>query len=1480
VKNVRLNDVSITGADVIGSVAGYNRGLIESCYVTDATVTGVTSTGGVSGTNFNGTVKNCFVNKVIISGTTNVGGLTGANETGSTVQSCFAIDGAVNSSTAAAAQYGGGITGINNGGTVENCYATVNVRGNSVGGITGNNSNSGIVRHCYAIGDVTSIGSGYYAGGVAGYNNGGTIQYCVALNLLVTSSVNVSSNIARIVGVSEGSGANLNNNYARTDMTLQYNFNGSAGTNVTVAAGPTNKHGADATSANYHDGAWWSGTLTFNAASWSLANGRLPWLEGFTGITQNPKVKTNEGDGTAGNPYKVATRADLLNVGRSATGWTVGAHYEQIADIDLGGVVWSTIGSNSVLFTGSYNGGGFTIYNLAITGSSSYQGLFANIGAAGVVKNIRLTGVDITITGANDYVGSIAGQNAGTVESCHVSNINVSGRNYMGGVAGNNTGTVTSCYVNNATITGSGNDIGGVAGRNALTVRYCYASGITVSGDSNVGGIAGNLNVNAATVQNCFAVGGTVTASIAITPRFAGGIAGSNTGVVENCYTTVNVVGNRAGGVVGANNYQVRNCYATGSIAATGTANLTPRAGGLVAENNSGGSMQNNVALNKSATTTHTSPTAGRVAGYNAGTLTGNYARLDMVVQYNNGVNITPVNDPTGIHGGDASATDYHSGGWWSGTVGGGFNTSAWSLASGRLPWLNGFPGITQSPAVTGSIGTPDNPILVATTADLVKVGKDPANGWTLSACYVQTASINLGGVYDWEPIGTNTAGSQFTGSYDGADFAINNFTSQHTTANYRGLFGYIGTGGVVKNLRMNNVAVAGADYVGGVTGYNNGTIESCHVNNASVTGNNNVGGIAGQNNATVKQCYVNVNTTGIRGNNYVGGVTGINGNVSGVIVQNCIAVGDTVAAATGSVNVYAGGISGYNYTSVIENCYITVNVKGYTAGGVAGYNGGTVRHCYITGSIAASGSSGARAGGVVGNQANSGAVQNNVALNKSVVTSTGTSASVGRITGNNPGAGSTLTGNYARIDMTVQHTFNGVYGVHSDVAPNIAGQHGADITSDDYYAASWWSGSAVNFNLPSWLPVNNRLPWLAGFPDVNQNPTVTPNPGDGSTAYPFKVANATDLGKIGNTAVGWPLSYHYLQTADINLNNAEWAPIANNSPTSNRLTGSYNGDDFIIRNLSITGNVDYRGLFGFIGVGGLVRNVRLQQVNITGKDYLGAIAGYNYGTIQNCSVTDETITGSNQHIGGITGYNNSNSAIIYCYVSNVSITGQTNVGGISGYNNSSSAMVQNCFAVNGTVTGGNPTGAYCYGGGISGNNSGGMIENCYSTVDVNGNRVGGITGNNTGTVQYCYSTGDIATTGGPTPYTGGVVGGNSGTASVRNCVALNKWVTTSATSATNVGRVAGYSTATLSANYAREDMSLRYNAAFPLGIITPVSDESGIHGADISSANYLSAGWWSGTATFNPTEWSLANGRLPWLNGFPGVTQNPTVVP
>ena len=218
-------------------------------------------------------------------------------------------------------------------------------------------------------------------------------------------------------------------------------------------------------------------------------------------------------------------------------------------------------------------------------------------------------------------------------------------------------------------------------------------------------------------------------------------------------------------------------------------------------------------------------------------------------------------------------------------------------------------------------------------------------------------ADISLEGK-SWTPVGyygdNPWNGYSYAGTFDGGGHTISNLKIESSDSYSLGLFGYIATDGVVKNLALSDVEISGVFYIGGIVGYNRGTIENCHLLSGSVSGTYAVGGIVGYNDGTISTCNNKGKVSGTEAE-YVGGIAGRNDGT----ISACYNIGEI--SGTDSV----GGIAGCNY-GTIENCSVSGSVSGiFNVGGIAGYNGGTISGCNNKGKV--SGTEAEYVGGIAG---------------------------------------------------------------------------------------------------------------------------------------------------------------------------------------------------------------------------------------------------------------------------------------------------------------------------------------------------------------------------------------------------------------------------------------------------------------------------------------------------------------------------------
>lgn len=225
----------------------------------------------------------------------------------------------------------------------------------------------------------------------------------------------------------------------------------------------------------------------------------------------------------------------------------LGKDYIQVADIDLGHISnWEPIGNMTTPYTGTFDGGGFSISNVTIDRPSvNYVGLFGNVNNA-TLKNIRAESVDVTGShGAGGLVGSLDIDNQ--VINCYSSG-EVSGVRLVGGLAGRQR---LSEIVNSSSSAkalgldkGQMGHTGGLVGHNRESIiRGSYSTGAVVGMD-HVGGLVGSswtdltrpsLIINSYSTSSV--IGGGVT----------GGLVGSNQGTIINSSWAKDINGNIPG---------------------------------------------------------------------------------------------------------------------------------------------------------------------------------------------------------------------------------------------------------------------------------------------------------------------------------------------------------------------------------------------------------------------------------------------------------------------------------------------------------------------------------------------------------------------------------------------------------------------------------------------------------------------------------------------------------------------------------------------------------------------------------------------------------------------------------------------------------------------------------------------------------------------------------------------------------------------
>ncbi|HUL44830.1 MAG TPA: T9SS type A sorting domain-containing protein [Bacteroidota bacterium] len=217
----------------------------------------------------------------------------------------------------------------------------------------------------------------------------------------------------------------------------------------------------------------------------------------------------------------------------------------------------------------------------------------------------------------------------------------------------------------------------------------------------------------------------------------------------------------------------------------------------------------------------------------------------------------------------------------------------------------------------------------------------------------------------------------------------------------------------------------------------------------------------------------------------------------------------------------------------------------------------------------------------------------------------------------------------------------------------------------------------------------------------------IAPSAGDGSSGNPYQIATLENLYWISQNPGEW--NKYYIQTANIDASptsgwdSTGWTPIGAGSGFG----GTYDGNGHSINDLYInrpSGTIV--ALFAEVIDGGIVKQLGVTNVNVTGYYYVGGLVGLNLGVVENC-YSSGNVSGSYAWIGGLIGGNDMTGITRYSY-SHTNAAGGECVGSLTG-ENYHGGTIQDSYAM------GNVTGTASVGG-LSGTNYQGTISNSYST--------------------------------------------------------------------------------------------------------------------------------------------------------------------
>ena len=238
-----------------------------------------------------------------------------------------------------------------------------------------------------------------------------------------------------------------------------------------------------------------------------------------------------------------------------------------------------------------------------------------------------------------------------------------------------------------------------------------------------------------------------------------------------------------------------------------------------------------------------------------------------------------------------------------------------------------------------------------------------------------------------------------------------------------------------------------------------------------------------------------------------------------------------------------------------------------------------------------------------------------------------------------------------------------------------------------------------------------------------------------------YTVTSADGLMNVAKLVNGGKTDINITLDKNIDLTGKDWTPIG--TSFDNSYTGTFDGGGHTITGLTITTKDQFVGLFGYLNRAGTVKNVVMEGIQITSNHMFGntgGVAGFSWGTIENCSVSG-SVSGT-KCVGGVVGAQKAGS-ITGCS-SSATVKGTVDVGGVAGQTNSSATLTA-CYATGNVIIEMAPN-KNIAGGGLVGMNAGSSLLACYATGNVTSTgsstgyvHIGGFLGDNYTTVTACY---------------------------------------------------------------------------------------------------------------------------------------------
>ena len=541
VRNVGLEDASVTGAANVGALIGVAYGDMDTVYSTGS-VTGAVGgqyAGGLAGFQ-TGTTQRSYSTASVTTATSaydNVGGLIG--HASGTIKASYATGDVIG------ADYVGGLVGdLNTNITASYAIGVVTGTGSNVGGLVGSRS-SGVITDSYW--DVTTSG-------IADDSDAATGVGKTTLQLQSPTQTDGYAGIYANWNLNLDSTAGGDDPWdfgtASQYPALKVEWDGDG----TPTAYEFGRQGRSAPLVDYdydNDGLIEVVDLDqLNAMRWDLDGNGAPAsanandyalafpnpATGMGCVLTDHDSDANSADQPTCTGYELAANLNFDENGDSQmtevgdpTYWNVGEGWVPIGDDSSGRNTW---------YNANFEGNGHTISNLFISRNNRWVGLFGISSEAGFFRNVGL--VDVNVTGWG-YTGALIGHAYGTIDAAYSTGTVVSNKlTHVGGLVGHlsENGSIQRSY-STASVTGFGTRLGGLVGANRGPIRASYATGAVAGSSIHSNYIGGLVGESGGDITASYATGAVTGAG-----SDKGGLIGElDKGTITNSYWDVTTSG-------------------------------------------------------------------------------------------------------------------------------------------------------------------------------------------------------------------------------------------------------------------------------------------------------------------------------------------------------------------------------------------------------------------------------------------------------------------------------------------------------------------------------------------------------------------------------------------------------------------------------------------------------------------------------------------------------------------------------------------------------------------------------------------------------------------------------------------------------------------------------------------------------------------------------------------------------------------------